>query len=248
MRSQTVGNSPRIFGRKTKEDWIKIRDEIITNPNEVENWKRATELLDERLETRYFRPIEKILKMRVTSGEGFAVMTLICSLVEFLHSIYEGKMFDVEKSKHNTLNNFYFGLGKSTDKFTTFLTIHEPFKSEFEKTFEDSRGQQQTLAKDFYSNVRCGLLHEAATKNNWKIKTYNKNFTPENFIDLTDINEKVIYRDKFFEELKIYLCNYKQKIIDDEKDNNNKSLRDNLCRKLDSLCDFDDLNISWWQS
>lgn len=178
--------------------------------------------------------------MRVTSGEGFAVLTLICSLIEFLHSCYEGKMFDVKKTK--TIPKFYFGLGQSKTKFTAFLKQHEPFKSKFDKTFKNSEDKDELFADDFYSNVRCGLLHSAETKNGWKIKTYKKNFEPESFVDLSKLNEKIIYRDKFFEELKTYCAKYKKSII-----NNENNLRDNFCRKLDDLCEIYEPTQSWWQ-
>ena len=148
--------------------------------------------------------------------------------------------------KKKTIPTYYFGNGNSTQKFTDFLTQHEPFKAKFEKIFNNSTENPQTFAKDFYSNVRCSLLHSAETKNGWKIKTYSKNFIPESFVNLDDPNDKTIYRDKFFEVLENYCERYKKSIIDDEKDNNGNSLRDNLCRKLDDLCGIYESDKTWW--
>ena len=47
----------------------------------------------------------------------------------------------------------------SSDIFISFLTNRMPFKDEFNKD----------QARDFYISVRCGLLHEARTKNGWTI-------------------------------------------------------------------------------
>ena len=40
------------------------------------------------------------------------------------------------------------------------MTINEPFKSQF----------NDSLAKDFYKNVRCAILHQADTSGNWIVK------------------------------------------------------------------------------
>lgn len=103
-----MDNSTRLFGQCTKQHWIDIREKLKSNPKKKSNWRKATKLLELRLETRYFDPISKILKVPdsnenssasednsvgALSGEGFAAMTLICSLIEFLQSCYEGKKY-----------------------------------------------------------------------------------------------------------------------------------------------------------
>jgi len=115
-------NSIQLFGKKTKQNWIELKPELILH-DKKENWMSATQLLSERLETRYFLPIEKIQTMQNGIGEGFAIMTLICSLIEFLQSCYEGKTYQYGANESKTL------YGKSGDKFKSFLEIQEPFKS-----------------------------------------------------------------------------------------------------------------------
>lgn len=233
-------NSIRLFGRQTKQDWLDLRAKILANPNDATTWTAATKLLDQRLDTRYFRPIEKILRMWITSGEGFAAMALICSLIEFLQSCYEGKTF----KDHETETKFIYG--SSAKKFKNFLEQHEPFKSDFTKAVSNPTKYIKTFADDFYSNVRCGLLHEAATNNNWIIKTYRGTDKNINFVDLTNENKKIIYRDKFFDVIKTYCDTYRQQIIGNKKDSKNQFLRDNFCRKLDSLCMINDKSVKWW--
>jgi hypothetical protein len=126
------------------------------------------------------------------------------------------------------------------------LETQEPFKSIFTKSVSSPTPKIQTFADDFYSHVRCGLLHEAATNNGWTIKTLSKSKCPTQIVDLSDETHKIIYRDKFYEEIKTFSKNYEQLIIDNEKDNNKKLLRDNLCRKLDSLCSLNDEKVKWW--
>lgn len=233
-----MDKTQKLFGKKTKQDWIDIRNDIIINPKEKTNWEKSIVLLDERLETRYFKPIQKILKMRITTGEGFAVMTLACSLIEFLQSCHEGKTYEYNAKESK------FIYGKSADKFKSFLLSHDPFKEFFSKSVSNPTKKIKTFADDFYSNVRCGLLHEAATKNNWVIKTHQLSISTTKFIDTTDENYKIIFRDNFFEAIKTYIDNYKQSLLKDIRTNGN-SLRENFARKFDMLCGIKD-NANWW--
>ena len=175
--------------------------------------------------------------MRITTGEGFAAMTLVCSLVEFLQSCYEGKTYELNA------NETKFVYGGSGAKFKAFLISHEPFKSIFSNPVSKPDKKIKNFADDFYSNVRCGLLHEAATKNNWLIKT-SKASSTKIFVDISDESKKVIYRDNFVEAIKKFVDSYKQEILNNKK-NVGLSLRDNFARKLDALCDMKD-TAHWW--
>lgn len=182
-----MDNRTRLFGRQTKQDWIDLRTKILLTPNDLQLWEQATGLFQQRLETRYFRPIDRILFMRITSGEGFAVLTLICSLIEFLQSSYEGKMYDYKLAK---LADTQSGYGRSSEKYKAFLEQHEPFKATFAKKVSEPTKYIKTFADDFYSNVRCGLLHEAATNNGWIIKADKKPNKITDFVDISDENTK----------------------------------------------------------
>jgi hypothetical protein len=233
-------NKTKIFGSQTKYDWINLRTKLLITSNDKDLWKQTALVLHNRLNTRYFRPIERILSMRISSGEGFAVMTLICSLIEFLQSSYEGKTYSHSSKKDDKI------YGKSEKKFKDFFETHEPFKSIFKKSVSTPNSKFKTYSDDFYSNVRCGLLHEAATMNGWTIIVSNKSKKTEQIVDLTDESNKIIFKGKFYEGIKSFYKNYEQLIIDYEKDANNKFLRDNLCRKLDSLCFINDTSAKWW--
>lgn len=226
----------RLFGNKTKKDWMEIRSKLISDFNNEQTWKEVSELFNLRLESRYFQPIDCILDMKTTSGEGFAVMTLICSLIEFLESSYQGKIYNFSLKKETK-----FEYKDPGQKFKKFLTGHEPFKAVFSKEIIDQLEEKVTLADDFYSNVRCGLLHEAATKNGWVIKTQSKNNSSNLRCVIFEGNQKIIYRDLFFEEIKKYVCNYLQEI----KNGNIDGLREKLCRKIDSLAEIKN-GANWW--
>lgn len=89
-------------------------------------------------------------------------------------------------------------------------------------------------------------MHEGATNNGWIIKTL-KTDTSAQFIDVSDEGKKIIYRDSFVNAIRAYIDNYKQQILDNKSDINKQSLRDNLCRKFDSLCMIqNDKTVKWW--
>ena len=279
-----MDDSTKLFGEQTIGHWKVIRQKIMDNPNEANHWKEATNLLELRLKTRYFDPISSILNIpnndkeeslcsfvdKILSGfglssssvmeensvmalrgEGFAAMTLICSLIEFLQSCYEGRKYKNETNVNNLNLNFEYSL--SGVIFKRFLECHEPFTSQFTNTTLN-----KTFFDDFYSNVRCGLLHEAATNNDWIVRQKSNATNFNKFVDVTDESKKIIFRDNFFEEIKIYFDKYKQKIINDEKgdimiagQNRTIHLRHAFCRKIDFLCDilFYDIpapSPKWW--
>jgi hypothetical protein len=52
------------------------------------DWDAAIRLcLDNRLKVRYLDPIEAIVASRVLKGEGFLILTIQCSILEFLASL-----------------------------------------------------------------------------------------------------------------------------------------------------------------
>lgn len=231
-------DSTRLFGTKTKKDWIDLRVRLQEDFDNESAWRDVSNLLFLRLHTRFFRPIERILKMRITTGEGFAVMTLICSLIEFLESCYQGKNYRFGSQEKE------FEYSNSGQMFKDFLLNHEPFKSEFSKQVENQTAKIKNFADDFYANVRCGLLHEATTSNGWTIKTYRKNSSEAKFVTIKSDEEKIVYREMFFEKIKDFVSSYLSKICDENTFHQN-ILRNNLCIKLDFLCGIRD-NASWW--
>lgn len=123
-----------------------------------EVWAKAVEeFFHDRMKTRYLEPIAVIQQGGRGVGEGFAMVSLQCALIEFLESTVEGKNF---KFKGPLGTHDY---DKSGPLFVSFLATREPFKQDFD----------EALAKDFYVAVRCGLLHEARTKGTWRIHDKN---------------------------------------------------------------------------
>lgn len=229
-------DSTKLFGLKQKKDWCDLRSQIMTGSSSKALWENATSLMDSRIETRYFTPINALLKLRHFKGEGFSVMTLICSLLEFYQSCYEGKYYKYKADETR------FVYGESGAKFKAFLTCHEPFKGIFAGTLKKPTKKISTFADDFYVNVRCGLLHEAGTKNYWTIRKASNKFQ-KIIADVSDDTNKIIYSDIFYEELKRYWRAYLSSLSTQQV-----SQQWAFCRKMDSLCEiYNDKSTLWWR-
>ena len=201
-----------IAGTKTSADWDVLRPRLMSEPFDEEAWNQAKEFLDLRLEHRYFKPIDAIRSYgnaNKLKGEGFAICTLLCSVIEAIETFYEGINFALKPQ-----NKFEYGFGESRIIYTNFLTQRAPFSEYFDAE----------LATDFYSNVRCSLLHEACTRNGWKI-----NIREHNTITITK-EIKTINRSLFVADLKKCITTYEESLLKDS------DLREAFVRKFDGIC------------
>ena len=145
-----------IAGSKTPKDWYLLKQRLIENSCE-KTWKQAlNEYFLKRLNLHYLNPIKVLQRHGTFSGEGFSILAILCTLIEFLESTVKGFKYRFLKSGEK-LDKFEYS--KSSKLFIDFLCNREPFNKEF----------NSTLAMEFYINIRCGLLHEAQTKNRWRV-------------------------------------------------------------------------------
>ena len=88
-----------IAGRKKPSDWFKLRDRLLQEPNN-QLWQEAfDDYFMARLDLRYFNPI-KILQAEGTfAGEGFSIMAILCTLIEFLESTRRGLKYRFVRRK-----------------------------------------------------------------------------------------------------------------------------------------------------
>jgi hypothetical protein len=106
--------------------------EALTFTSEAD-WEKAVAIFQDRIETRYLEHIERILKHRTS---GFAALTLHCALIETL-----------EQFRHGTKRT---PSRQGKKYFVSFLTG---------TSFKEHVSADQ--ARLFYTNIRCGLLHQA---------------------------------------------------------------------------------------
>jgi len=205
----------QIAGKKTVADWNLIRTELNDFSNQ-DIWSVVfCEFFCTRLKNRYLDPIQFIKNGGCYSGEGFSIMTIICSLIEFVESTYQGKNYRYLKKGDPPLD-LKIEYNSSKVIFTEFLTLRDPFSKYF----------NGNIARDFYSNVRCGLLHEARTNGKWLIRGRSVNNC---LLEIT-ANENILYRDNFHEALLDYIkINYKAELL------SSVERKEAFLRKFDNL-------------
>lgn len=206
----------KIAGKKTIANWNSIRSKLDDFNNSTVWLSAYNDFFLTRLNERYLLPIESIKTTGSSTGEGFAIMTIICSLIEFLETAYIGKNYRFIRKKDPPLGQYEYS--KSEEIFIDFLTKRTPFNSHFDP---------QT-SKDFYTNVRCSLLHEARTSSNWTISSNS----PKNDLIHKTSSEIIINRNNFHQALITFIDSYKTELL--SSDERKKS----FLRKYDKLCEL----------
>src|SRR6185437_12360245 len=165
-----------IAGRRTIHDWHVFRPNLVLG-HDVALWEKAfKDFFHARLLSRYLRPIETLQENSAMQGEGFSIVAIQCSLIEFLESTVQGKRYIYSRNGIPPLGKYDYS--NSANMFESFLVRRTPFNGGFTKQ----------LAHEFYVSVRCGVLHEARTKNGWTILANSKTGK------IIDADLKILYR------------------------------------------------------
>ena len=104
--------------------------------------------------------------------------------------------------------------------FEAFLTSRERFRSHF---------PTREAAREFYNNVRVGLMHDGETRKGWLIRTGQRTLLNKR----TD-GYLVIDRDRFHQGLVQEFEQYLGELLDPPR----VTLRVNLKKVMDHLCDI----------
>ncbi len=222
----------------TVTDWNVLRQMLIKDFDKdglPESWIRAQQVFEARIMNRFFSPLEKIIATDQKRGEGFAVMSILCLLLEHLASWRYGLIFTLKKNDEQL---YPYEYNNSRGIFKKFLTQEKPFK-----TFFDSKNK----ADNFYQNVRCGLLHEARTKQAWVIR-YDSNRPEMMWNDVQRhpvvINRHAFYaglvswvKETFLPSLEMFLSGDGSGEKNEASKRNAMIARVNFIRKMDDICD-----------
>lgn len=127
---------------------------------------------------------------------GFSMMAVSCFMIEALHSFKRGWSDTEDKGKR----------------------VFQCFFADSVYLFEFSK------YTDFYGDIRCGILHQAETKNGWKIRRRGP---------LLDKNQRAINATKFLNGLHNELKNYVNQL---KKESFESCLCGNAVCKLDCIC------------
>jgi hypothetical protein len=204
--------STRIAGRKTVADWLTYRPTLMTAADS-NAWTLAfDDFFYQRLDARYFRPIKLLDETYHHFGEGFSIMALHCSTIEFLGATMEGKRYKYDPGGRKT--DAATEYNKSREMFEGFLTTAPPFNASF----------SEAAASAFYEHIRCPLLHEARTSGGWTIRVGGSG-------ELADFDKKIVWRNRFPMAFKKFCGWYRQELSANEK------YQQAFVRKFDALCE-----------
>jgi hypothetical protein len=228
-----------------KKEWTQIRNELNQAYQYDNIWETAILLFEKRLMRKFFDPVQLIINGKTLKGEGFAIVTVQCALIEMFAAFRKGKVFNHNKT---TLSPKY-EYKESQKMFTSLLRSASVFKDNFWEL--NNKGKvvidRPYNSVDFYKNVRCGLMHEARTKENWHITATPLKIpikSEKKFI-VTEGGKTKIYRTILHHRLLDYLKEYQNELRNDTDEG--KTLRRHFARKLDDLFDFKaDVNYNWW--
>jgi hypothetical protein len=206
----------RIAGVHTDKQWVALKKRLLSQPSES-LWEAAfRDFYRMRIDTRYLKPIAAIQKADSHSGEGFAVATLFCSLIEFLESCERGENFRFT-AKKDKLQSHEYNQYTASSYFKDFLRNRKPFDTLI----------PSTVVESFYQDVRCGLFHEARTKGAWFISSS----TSHGDALISQNGGKItLFRNYLIPALDAYFVQYRERLL------SNQATQEAFIRKFDHLC------------
>ena len=168
-----------------------------------QNQNLIANFIFQRLKSRYLKPFQFTdPKFTEQFKNGFSVMANCCLLIETLQSFKNGW----EDSG-----------SKSALAFRQFLST--------ETNFSVFKNKEQ----EFYTNVRCGILHQGETTGGWTINREGKNL----FDSTTLVVDSIV----FAQELEKCLTNYSDKLKSEKWDSETWDNFRTKMRKIISNCE-----------
>ena len=211
-----MGTSPSssllIAGPNSADDWTVLKQKLLAVPP-LESWGTAHEqFYMMRIKTRYLDPMDAIEKSPVLKGEGFAIVALLCSLIEFLEACECG------------LN--YQRAAPTKYEYSDSKALFQHF---WRRRVSFNRGMPDDLVLSFYEDVRCALFHEARTKGGWRI-LMSADQTNGVIAERLPSGTIALYRNTLRHAFKQYFADYKERLA------RKRGKQDAFIRKFDALC------------
>ena len=174
---------------KQIEEWIE---------DKKHNKENLSQFIYDRLYGRYIKPFDFDDPIFIKKYKnGFSIMANCCLLIETYASFREKVFRDTHKKSERCFGWFFL----TESRFLCFskggLSIHD-------YTDIDKRIKNKGVPRDFYVNIRCGILHNAETRNGWKITRKN---------DFYGEKTKTINAVKFMNRLKSTIDDYRKQLI-----------------------------------
>lgn len=203
-----IDNDPKISPKYRASSYLALKLEVYKN----DNWKEATKIFNDRIQGRFVAPVDAIVdhaSYAIREFSGFAILSIDCLIIETLNQFYKG-------TDETTGNNW--------EAFRDFFNGSQHFKAEFPTS---------KICKIFYSHFRCGLLHQAQTKKQSKIRYGEERMIQ--LVDSTDINKGLIVDRKLFHDaLKLEIKDYIKKLKNPAASEHH-TLRHNFIKKMEYI-------------
>ncbi len=229
-------------GLKEQDIWEKHRLKF-KDYSYNEDWKTVIDIFEKRIKKKFIDPLELLRKHGNNEGSGFSMVAIECLLIELFAAFREGKNFNHNYSKEKNPPSYQYG--DCQKLYVRFLTNVPPFNSQFSSDSEKlSKEANFFPANKFYTEVRCGLLHEGKTKGDWTINLKKSNEPKEIFLK-NEKNKLKIFRTTLLRKIKEYLTAYILELKGKEKQN--EILRKNFARKMDHLYFPRSKKAIWWK-
>lgn len=182
------------------DSWQALELDDPANPD----WETAVQILEGRIRERFIEPIDHLItaeeSMPATERRfGFTILAVDCLLVETIGAFIDG-LEDTER--------------KSKATFCKFLSTRPLFSMDF----------TEDLAKQFYKEFRCGILHQAEIGGDSKVWSVGP-------VIRVDGGKIIVNRNKFHERLKAEFQNYLAELRKSE----NVDLRNKFRKKMDFI-------------
>lgn len=207
-----VMSDETLFGDKTSADWKAALDG--GNPTEI----LFDDFLMPRLNARYFSPVEKLnVHPDRNNGEGFLIVSALCAAIEFLGALRQGTTYAPKLANAPGWEGKGFVADSRSNAYFSLILGHGVFS-----------GQFGAYMDDFCSNVRCSLLHDARTTNNWRIRN---DLTSASDALIVDGDVKRINRTALLSLICDYLRAYRLELIKD------MDLREKFIQKMNAICE-----------
>ena len=163
------------------EKWSELRIKIKDSYNLNKDWELALGLFENRITKKFLDPIELLIENGFKDGEGFAILTVQCALIESFASFRTGQIFNYSSRWNKGAPKFQYW--ESSKVFIKFLHSAEIFKDNFWRLEGAKRVVNLPFsAGEFFDKVRCGLMHEARTKSPWHINTTAKHLKRRKYL------------------------------------------------------------------
>ncbi|WP_316807371.1 hypothetical protein [Pedobacter agri] len=198
----------KISKKYTNIHWTELN--LVTDKSD--GWINGISIIKDRFNSRFF---DQINNVKIDPFSGFIVMSIDCLLIETLMQFYLG----VDDTEFN-----YKGV--QWKAFRDFFKNSIYFKSEF---------KTNSICKTFYTQFRCGLLHQAQTKKKSLIKINQPKLLK--LINPLDAGAGLIIdRVQFHDNLVLEFQHFIQKLKDNENNFLGNNLRINAALKMNLLC------------